>query len=369
MSRSFADAPDVLRRFLTYVETIQGKSPRTAEEYYLDLRLFLRYFKRQRGLVPPGTELGEIDIRDVGAALLKTVTLMDLYDYMSYLSRERTTENHHGEKTGIGSAARARKAVSLRMFFKYLTKQAMLLDDNPAAMLETAKIKKALPRHLTEEESVALLTNVDGENAARDFCILTLFLNCGLRVSELCGINVQDLRDNGTLVVTGKGNKQRTVYLNDACRGAIEAYLPERAKHAAPAERALFVTRRKTRISAMTVKWLVKKRLGEAGLDTDQYSAHKLRHTAATLMYQNGVDVLALKEILGHEQLNTTQIYTHVNSDILRKAAESNPLSSVRPSARQKDGGQSAEKPEDSAGDAVPTEKPIKIGGNDEEEA
>ena len=359
MSRSFADAPDVLRRFLTYVETIQGKSPRTAEEYYLDLRLFLRYLKRQRGLVPPETELAEIDIRDVGAALLKTVTLMDLYDYMSYLSRERT-ENHHGEKTGIGSAARARKAVSLRMFFKYLTKQEMLLDDNPAAMLETAKIKKALPRHLTEEESVALLTNVDGENAARDFCILTLFLNCGLRVSELCGINVQDLRDNGTLVVTGKGNKQRTVYLNDACRAAVEAYLPERAKHAAPAERALFVTRRKTRISAMTVKWLVKKRLGEAGLDTDQYSAHKLRHTAATLMYQNGVDVLALKEILGHEQLNTTQIYTHVNSDILRKAAESNPLSSFRPSARQKDGGQSAEKP---------NEKTIKIGGNDEEEA
>ena len=363
MKRSFDDAPDILRRFLTYVETIQGKSPGTAEEYYLDLRLFLRYLKRRRGLAPKDAELEQIDIRDVDAGLLKTVTLMDLYDYMSYLSREREPENYKGGMVGIGSAARARKAVSLRMFFKYLTKQEMLLDENPAALLETAKIKKALPRHLTEEESVALLSNVDGTNAARDFCILTLFLNCGLRVSELCGIDLQDIRSGDTLVITGKGNKERTVYLNEACRAAIEAYLPERARYAAQSERALFVTRRKTRISAMTVKWLVKKRLGEAGLDTDKYSAHKLRHTAATLMYQNGVDVLALKEILGHEQLNTTQIYTHVSNDILRQAAETNPLAAVRPQLHR-----TAEKQREKDGEVAAAGSHTKIGGTHEEE-
>lgn len=351
MNRSFEDAPDILRRFLTYVETIQGKSPRTADEYYLDLRLFFRYLKQVRGLCSADLAFDEIPINDVDAALLKTVTLMDLYDYMSYLSRDRENSSRPNGRGGIGSAARARKAVSLRMFFKYLTKQEMLLDENPAAMLETAKIKKSLPRHLTTEESVSLLSGVDGENASRDFCILTLFLNCGLRVSELCGIDLADIQNGETLVITGKGNKERTVYLNDACRSAIAAYLPERAKMAAAGERALFVTRRKTRITAMTVKWLVKKRLEEAGLDAEKYSAHKLRHTAATLMYQNGVDVLALKEILGHEQLNTTQIYTHVSNDILRRAADVNPLAAVRPP-----------KPKQ----AEPSEK---AGGIDEEEA
>lgn len=346
MARSFEDAPEILRRFLTYVETVQGKSPRTTDEYYLDLRLFLRFLKRHRGLTDPSVPIEEIDIRDVGADLLRSVKLMDLYDYMSYLSREREPESYHGEMVGIGSAARARKAVSLRMFFKYLAKQEMIIDENPAALLETAKVKKSLPRHLTTDESVQLLNNVDGENAARDFCILTIFLNCGLRVSELCSIDMEDVRSDGTLVVTGKGNKERTVYLNDACKAAIDAYLPERNKMAAPGEHALFVTRRHTRVSAMTVKWLVKKRLEEAGLDAEKYSAHKLRHTAATLMYQNGVDVLALKEILGHEQLNTTQIYTHVNNEILREATASNPLAGVKPPERgEKKGKPTEEEP------------------------
>ncbi len=334
--KQYNDAPDVLRRFLTYVETIQGKSAKTADEYYLDLRMFLRWLKRTKILNAPDQPLEEIDIRDIDASLLKSVTLMDLYEYMSFLSRVRQPEHPKDAKPGIGNAARARKAVSLRMFFKYLTKQEMMLDDNPAAMLDTAKIKKSLPVHLTESESIDLLTHVEGENAERDFCILTLFLNCGLRVSEVCGINLTDLRDGDTLIVTGKGNKQRTVYLNDACQEAIRAYLPERAKYASSQEPALFLTRRKTRVSPSTVKWLVKKRLGEAGLDTERYSAHKLRHTAATLMYQNGVDVLALKEILGHEQLNTTQIYTHVHSDTLRRAADANPLSHFnRPQAQK----------------------------------
>jgi site-specific recombinase XerD len=327
-----AESPEVLRRFLTYTETIRGKSKRTAEEYFLDLRMFFRYLKRRRGLVPPDAVFDEIRIDDVDIGLLERVTLMDVYDYMAFLNKEREFLRP-GEKSdgrpGIGNAARARKVASLRSFFKYLTVKAMLIKENPVAELDAPKLKRSLPRYLSLEESVSLLSGVTGENAERDYLILTLFLNCGIRVSELVGINLADIK-NGALTVTGKGNKERVVFLNDACRSAVEAYLPARGKYAPDSEPALFVTERKKRISPVTVKWLVKKHLGEAGLDTTKYSAHKLRHTAATLMYQNGVDVLTLKEILGHEQLNTTQIYTHLSNEDARRAADANPLSRVK---------------------------------------
>ncbi len=327
-----AESPEVLRRFLTYIETIRGKSGKTAEEYFLDLRIFFRYLKRHRGLVPADVDFNDIPIDDVDVKLLETVTLMDIYDYMAFLNAEREYRRP-GEvsdgKPGIGNAARARKVASLRSFFKYLTSKAMLLKENPAAELDAPKLKRALPRYLTLEESISLLESVKGANAERDYLILTLFLNCGLRVSELVGINLSDIKD-GALTVTGKGNKERTVFLNEACLSALDAYLKVRGKYASASEPALFVSEQKRRIAAVTVKKLVQKHLREAGLDVTKYSAHKLRHTAATLMYRNGVDVLTLKEILGHEQLNTTQIYTHLSNDDARRAADANPLSHVK---------------------------------------
>lgn len=327
-----AESPEILRRFLTYTETIRGLSKKTTEEYFFDLRLFFRFIKRHKGLVQNDIPFDEISIADVDEKLLEGVTLMDIYDYMAFLSREREFLRP-GEKAtgrpGIGAAARARKVASLRSFFKYITSKAMILKHNPVAELDAPKLKRALPRYLSLDESMALLSGIKGENSERDFLILTLFLNCGLRVSELVGINLDDIK-NDTLTVTGKGNKERVVYLNDTCLAALEAYLPVRRKLVPDSEPALFVTERKKRISPVTVKWIVKNRLREAGLDAEKYSAHKLRHTAATLMYQNGVDILTLKEILGHKNLNTTQIYTHLSGEDLRRAANSNPLAKVK---------------------------------------
>lgn len=323
------DTPEVLKRFLIYTETVRGKSDSTTDEYYLDLRMFMRFLLLHRGLVSGDTPFDSIDISGVDIELLKTVTLSDLYDFSFFLSREREyvrPGEKAGKNVGLGDAARARKVSSLKSFFKYLTSKAMLLDENPAAELEYPKLAKKLPRYLSADESMELLDSVSGRSPERDYLIITLFLNCGLRVSELVGIDLGDIRD-GTLTVTGKGNKQRVVYLNLACKNALADYLPVRAKHAPPGENALILSERKQRIAAITVKKLIKKHIEAAGLDSEKYSAHKLRHTAATLMYQNGVDVLTLKEILGHEQLNTTQIYTHLAPNELQLAAEANPLS------------------------------------------
>jgi len=314
------DAPGLIRDFLVYHETIQGHSRRTADEYYLDLRSFFRFIKRQKKLVSSDIPYDQIPIDDLGLDLVKSISLTDVYDYMSFLSRDR----------GLNNTSRARKVATIRSFYKYLTNKAKVLTVNPVQDLDPPRMKKSLPKYLDLEESVSLLDSVDGKNSSRDYCILTLFLNCGLRISELVGLNKTDVR-NDQLRVLGKGNKERILYLNDACQKALEAWLQERAGLALIDQNALFVTlQNRRRISKAAVHKLVKKHLAAAGLDSSQYSSHKLRHTAATLMLQNGVDVRTLQEVLGHDHLNTTQIYTHISNDDLRFAAKSNPLAKVR---------------------------------------
>ena len=322
-----AETPPILRDFLTYHETIQGHSRATVDEYFLDLRTFLRYLKLDKGLVPRNMPLDEISILDVGVDLVGSVTMTDVYAYMNYLSRERD----------LGTAARARKIASIRSFYRYLTAKAHLLTENPMQDLDSPRIKKSLPRYLTLEQSLQLLESIDGPNQARDTCILTLFLNCGLRISELAGLNLSDVRGD-QLRVLGKGNKERVVFLNDACRQAIDDWLAERGAASLHHENALFLSKNHTRLTTDGIHYMVKQRLKKAGLDASQYSSHKLRHTAATLMLQNGVDVRTLQEVLGHEHLNTTQIYTHVDNENLRTAAQANPLGRVKPKKKKGDG-------------------------------
>lgn len=314
------DSPPLLRDFLVYHETIQGHSRQTVDEYYLDLRNFFRYLKHEKDSNLRGVPLDEISIDDVELSLVRDVTLTDIYGYMNYLSRDR----------GLNSASRARKVATIRSFYKYLTQKAKLLDQNPVQDLDSPRLKKALPKYLNLDESVSLLESVDGKNASRDYCILTLFLNCGLRISELVGLNVTDVRQDH-LRVLGKGNKERILFLNQSCQKALQDWMTDRATLTLVDQNALFVTlQNRRRISKAAVHKLVKKHLDAAGLDSTQYSSHKLRHTAATLMLQNGVDVRTLQEVLGHDHLNTTQIYTHVDSDDLRAAARANPLSQVK---------------------------------------
>ncbi len=313
------EAPALIRDFLVYHETIQGHSKRTVDEYYLDLRNFFRFLKRDKHLVSDSVPFEDISIDDVDIGLAGGVTLTDVYSYMNYLSRDR----------GLSNTSRARKVATIRSFYKYLTNKAKLLDANPVQELDSPNLKKSLPRYLNLDESLELLDSVDGKNSTRDYCILTLFLNCGLRISELVGLNKTDVRGD-QLRVLGKGNKERVLYLNDACQKALSDWLTDRSALTLVDQNALFVTlQNRRRISKAAVHKLVKKHLAAAGLDSTQYSSHKLRHTAATLMLQNGVDVRTLQEVLGHDHLNTTQIYTHVDSEDLRGAARANPLARV----------------------------------------
>jgi len=324
------EAPDIIRNFLVYHETVKGHSRLTVDEYYLDLRTFFRFILMEKGFVPRDTAFDEISIKDVDLQLVSSVTIADVYAFLSYLSRDRERNQNSTDKSyGLNSASRARKISTIKSFYKYLTVKSNLLTVNPVQDLDSPKILKSLPRYLSAEESIDLLSSVDGKHKERDFCILTIFLNCGLRISELVGLNLTDVRGDH-LRVLGKGAKERIVYLNDACAEAINDYLLVRKAIAAVDTRALFLSGRRTRISTSTVHALVKKHLNAAGLDSTKYSSHKLRHTAATLMLHNGVDVRTLQELLGHEHLNTTEIYTHVENQGLREAANRSPLASFK---------------------------------------
>lgn len=325
----YSDCPQVLREFLIYHENIKGQSPLTISEYYLDLRMFLRFIKLMRCDMPINTQLDDINIKDVDLAFIQEIDTSDIFDFLSYLANDRQTNSEHAApEYGISASSRARKLSAIKSFYKYLTVRTKQLTENPVADLEYPKIRKSLPKYLTFEQSASLLQAVSGQNEKRDYAILMLFLNCGIRRSELVGLNLTDVYEDRIRVV-GKGNKERFVYFGSACRKAIDAYLVERNQKVLTDNRALFGSRDNNRISVTAVHRLVKKALLQAGLDSTQFSAHKLRHTAATMMLSGGVDVKTLQEVLGHENLNTTQIYTHIENTELKIAAEANPLSKL----------------------------------------
>lgn len=313
--------PPLVREFLIYMKTIKGKSENTVNEYYLDLRTFFRFIKLYRNMVDDSIEFNEIPIDDVDLELIKTITLTDAYEFMNFTISQRQNS----------ATTRARKSSSLKSFFRYLSSKKGLISVDPLKELEIPKLKKSLPKYLTLEQSLELLNAVEGTYKERDYCILTLFLNCGLRLSELVSLNYSSVRNDNTMVVTGKGNKERVVYLNSACLTAIEDYKKVRPVDGVKDKNALFISRQLKRISPKTVQAMVNKYLAKIGLEYAGYSVHKLRHTAATLMYQHGnVDIRVLQDILGHENLGTTEIYTHLSSAQMEKAAESNPLSNVK---------------------------------------
>lgn len=318
--------PEFLNSFLDYTATILNKSPNTVKEYNYDINRFLKYIMYHLKLTDE-KNIDNIDIHDMDINILNNLKLDDIHAYLFYLTNKFQSK----------PATRARKAASIRVFFKYLSQKANLIDNNPALNLESPKLGKRIPKYLSLDDSKKLLAVVNNDekdrNKERDYAIITLFLNCGMRLSELVGINLKDIDFNeNKLNVTGKGNKERTIYLNKACINAINNYLVVRPKMGIKQSDidALFLSERLERISNRTVQYIVKQELLKAGLDTNKYSVHKLRHTAATLMYRYGnVDIRALQELLGHESISTTQIYTHVDNQQIRNAVEDNPLANL----------------------------------------
>ena len=321
MSRIWENSPDILKKFFLYTQTVRNKSEKTVDEYFFDLRTFFRYMKIHKNKCDSEIEFEKINIDDINLDFIKTIKSIDVFEYMNYLIQVRKNN----------ASARSRKTASLRSFFKYLTVKVKLLDYNPVEELDSPKLKKSLPKYLTLDESLKFLETIEkygGKNKERDYAIATFFLNCGMRLSELVGINFRDIGSDNSLRILGKGNKERVLYLNNACLSSLEEYKKVRGE--AKDKEALFLSRNKKRISPKTVQFLMKKYFNLAGLSHKRLSTHKLRHTAATLMYQNGgVDIRVLKDVLGHESISMTQIYTHTNPKQVKTALEKNPLSSV----------------------------------------
>lgn len=327
------DAPDILLEFLDYHSTVRGHSDKTVIGYYLDLKILFRYLKRRRRLVPADTPFNEIDITDIDLDFIKSIKIEELYRYQSF-----SPELINSDK-GLSAASRCRRTSSVKSFFNYLTVKRHLLDTNVCQELDMPKRQQSLPRYLEEEECERLLITCQGTYGLRDYAILMLFMSCGLRISELVSLNLTDIYDDHVRVV-GKGNKERMVYFADGCREAIDDYLMVRDNGNIPDEdkNALFLSRDNKRIGVRGVQKMVDKKLLMAGLDASRYSPHKLRHTAATLMLKNGVDTRALQEVLGHSNLNTTQIYTHLDNAALHEAALANPIGRKTKSEIEEDG-------------------------------
>jgi len=319
--------PEIARQYLMYMTTIKGCSKLTVKEYIFDLRVFFRFMKSRK--LKPEQEFDEIDVTDIDINFIKTITKEDIFEFLFFMSEQRDNINN----------SRARKLSAVKGFFKYLTKQVNKLEINPAENIDSPTIRQSLPKYLSLDESVNLLNIIqddeNNQNRIRDYCIITLFLNCGMRLAELVGINITDISpDLSTVRIMGKRRKERFVYLNEPCKKALLDYLEERKKaepvKSSKDENALFITRQRQRISNSAVQKMIDRSFEKAGLADKNYSTHKLRHTAATLMYQYGnVDTRVLQEILGHENLNTTQIYTHVANSQLADAANRNPLAKI----------------------------------------
>lgn len=324
------DNPIFLNDFLDYSLTILNKSPNSVKEYNYDIAHFLKFIKHRFRLAKVDIkEIKSIEINDMDLEIIKKITIEDIHAFLAYLKN-----TYNSQATTL-----ARKASSIRIFFHYLCNKSKRIPNNPAQDLENPKLGRRLPKYLSLEQSQKLLQtsssitiseNNHHDNSTRNFAIITLFLNCGIRLSELVGLNMKDIDfSENKMNVIGKGNKERTIYLNKACISAIKSYLAVRPHDGikADAREALFLSEQKNRISNRTVQYIVKEEFKKAGIDSTKYSVHKLRHTAATLMYKYGnVDIRALQELLGHESISTTEIYTHVDNDQIRSAVENNPL-------------------------------------------
>ena len=322
----YSNAPEILMEFIRYSISVKRLSQKTVRGYFIDLQMFFRFLIQKSNNCIDNNTINEVNITDIDLEFIARITRSDILEFLHFISTERSNS----------AASAARKLSSIRCYFKYLTTKTFVLHNDPSEHIDSPSVRKRLPKFLTVEQSFELLKNIQTPFTERDYCIILLFLSCGMRLSELVGINISDIQDD-TIKILGKGNKERFVYLNDSCLIALNEYLTIRNSIVSPAsEPALFISKRtKKRISDRRVEQIVEMCLKLSDLDKKGFSAHKLRHTAATQLYRyGGADVLALKEILGHEHVSTTEIYTHISDESVKKAAKTSPLANVKMSKK-----------------------------------
>ena len=307
--------PKLLRDFLIYLTTITGKSDRTRQEYEYDLTLFFRFLIAAQDEI----EMDAVDLSVITIEWIKEITLEDIYMFMEYC--EKVRENK--------ATSRSRKVASIRAFFKYLKNKRNLLTYDPAEQLEKPKIGKRSPIYLTIDEAKNLVQATKQQQySVRDYAIVVLFLNLGIRVSELCALNLSSIKER-YLYIVGKGNKERVLYINDACLEAIQHYLSSRKPYKGEGEEPLFTSQKGTRFTRQSIARIIKVINSNSISEKSLLTPHKLRHTSATMMYQSGADIRSLQHILGHTNISTTQIYTHIEDKQVQDVLTNNPFNNI----------------------------------------
>lgn len=317
---SYPDCPPLLDRYIKHSIAISNKAKRTVNSYVVDILLFLRFYARLSGKVAENTNLKDIKVKTMTDAEICAVTADDIFSFLYFLADDR--------KNSPGT--RKHKLSSLHSFYNYILLVEKAIDKNPVNYVERPSTKGLAtrpPKFLELDQSKALLKTIDGQFQERDYCMILLFLTCGMRLSELTRINLKDFSDK-TLKIVGKGNKPRTVPLNQMCLEAIADYRAIRDGLPNLVDKdAMFVSKRTgKRIGNRQVEKIVTKYIAESGLQATGCTTHSLRHSAATMYYRAGVDLQQIARILGHSSTKVTEIYTHIDESSLAEIIDNSPL-------------------------------------------
>ena len=304
----YLDIPDDVVDYLHYLDFVKLRSPRTVNGYYLDLRGFFRYMMQRWQRMADDTPPEEIDLTGITTADIRTITKHDIFDFLD-----------HARSADNGPKARARKLSALKGFFNYMCTQVNRLPANPTENISLGSPARALPKYLTRDEAVTLLSNIQSDFYERDYCILTLFLNCGMRLAELVTIDMGDFRDD-TIRIVGKGSKERLVPITDSAITELQAWFKDRSllKIKPGEEDYVFLNRRGHHLTRTMILIMVKKQALMAGI-MKTISPHTLRHSFATALLRGGADLRVIQELLGHADIGTTEIYTHLDDESLRQ--------------------------------------------------
>ena len=299
--------PKYVVGYLNYLRVERNLAPGTIVNYANTIQTFLRWYSFvQSG--KPFDQFQQLEIEWITLEDLSSLSRNDIYEFLAFCANELNNSSN----------SRSNKLSALKSFFSYLREiePSRTIQSNPAIEIAAPKKEKPIPKFLTIDNAKLLLNVAKSSGNDRDYCILLWFLSCGMRLSELAGMNLKDVRKsngNAEVLIRGKGRKERMVPLNQPCWDAYELYLIQRnSMKPDEKEQALFLSNRASRLSRRQIERIVEKYLKIAGLHQQGYSAHLLRHTFASSAFELGGNVVDIGAQLGHESIATTQRYVHL---------------------------------------------------------